>query len=140
MSVSERRVGQTRFTIDDVNDRLIATFAQRGVSADALRRALQPLFDARAQVADAERQLSALTAQVTTIATDQDRVRENIKALGSSREQRALIERYTHELNAQEDRLDQLQEEVAKMTAERDSRRVRLSQLVQQLTFEVTAP
>jgi hypothetical protein len=137
LAVTERRVGETRFTIDQMDDRILATFGQRGVSVDTLRTALQPVFDARAQLADVERQLTALAAEVTTIANDQQRVRENIKALGSSREQRALVERYTRELNAQEDRLDELQMQVAKISAERNARRTALAQLVQHLSFEV---
>jgi hypothetical protein len=151
LAVTERRLGETRFAIDQMDDRVLATFGQRGVSVDALRKALQPVFEARAQLAEAERQLSALVAQVTTIANDQERVRENIKALGSSRGEerresvpgdsaRALLERYTRELNGQEDRLDELQIEVTKVSAERDARRAALAQLVQQLAFEVSVP
>jgi hypothetical protein len=139
LTVTERRMGETRFTIDELDDRLIVSLGQRGVSVDALRRALQPVMEARAQLADAERQLSDLTTQITGIARDQERVRENIKALGGSREERALIERYTRELSAQEDRLEALHAEIAKMSAERDARRAALSQLIQTLEFEVRA-
>ena len=43
-------------------------------------------------------------AQVTNISDDQQRVRENMKALKGSAEEKALIERYVRELNEQEDR------------------------------------
>ena len=139
LAIRERRNAETRFTIDELNDRLLVSLGQRGVSVDALRRVLQPLFDARARVADIEQQLTDLTGQITRISSDQERIRENIKALGSSREERDLIERYTRELSAQEDRLEALQTQIASVSADRDARRAALSQLMQTLEFEVRA-
>ncbi len=138
LRLSERLVGETRFTIEQLDDRLIATFGQRGISVDEVRRALQPVVDARTRLAEAERQLRDLTVQVTTIGSDQERIRQNIQALGTIRQERSLIERYTRELNAQEDRLEQLQANIQKATLERDQRRAALSELMQKLTFEVT--
>ena len=138
LRITERRPGETRFTIDQIDDRLIASFGQRGVPVDELRLVLQPVIDARMRVAEIERQISDLTTEVTTIANDQQRVRDNIQALGSSRQERVLIERYTRELTAQEDRLDELQTQIARVSAERDARRLELSQLMQKLTFELT--
>jgi hypothetical protein len=140
LTLSERRVTESRITIEQIDDRLIATFSQGGVPAEQLRRVLQPVLDARAQVAASERQLNDLTTQVTTIANDQARIRENIQALGTSRQERALVERYTRELTTQEDRLQELQTQVAAVSAERDARRVELSQLMQRLSFEVVVP
>ena len=138
LRVTERNVGETRFSIDRVDERLIATFGQRGVSVDELRRVLQPVMDARARLAALERQHNELSTQVATIGTDQERVRENIKALGSSRQERALVERYTRELTAQENRLQELRAELAKAAAAREMLRTELSALMQKLTFEVT--
>jgi hypothetical protein len=138
LHISERQIGETRYGIGQVDDRLVATFGQRGVPPDEMRRVLQPLFDARTQLAASDGRLASLTSQVTSIAGDQQRVRENIKALGSSREQRSLIERYTRELNAQEDQLARLRADIAATTAQRDALRASIAELVQTLTFEVT--
>jgi hypothetical protein len=140
LTLSERRVTESRVGIDKIDDRLIATYTQSGVPAEQLRRALQPLLDARAQLAIVERQLTDLTTQVTTIASDQSRIRENIQALGTSRQERALVERYTRELDAQEDRLQELQTQLTRVSAERDARRGELSQLMETLSFEVVVP
>lgn len=138
LRVTERNVGETRFSIDRVDERLIATFGQRGVSVDELRRVLQPVMDARARLAALERQHNELSTQVAGIGTDQERVRENIKALGGSRQERSLVERYTRELTAQENRLQELRAEMAKVAAAREMQRSELSALMQKLTFEVT--
>ena len=138
LRVSERRVSESRLAIGQLDDRVIASFSQRGVSEEELRRVLQPVIDARTQLATVERQLSALTTQVTTIASDQQRIRENIQALGTSKQERSLRDRYTRELTTQEDRLAELQGQIEKVSAERDRRQAELSRVTQQLAFDVT--
>ena len=140
LTVTERLIIETRHTVDELNDRLIASFSQGGIPDAEVRRALQPVVDAREAVAALERQLSELATQVTTIANDQARIRDNVQALGSSRQERSLRERYTRELNAQEDQLRDLQAEMARLSTERDLRRAELSRLMQKLTFEVIVP
>jgi hypothetical protein len=137
LSLAERRAGEARFSIDQMDDRLIASFGQRGVSVEELRRFLQPVIEARSRLADAERRSQELAAQVASVGSDQERMRETIKALGTSRQERALKDRYTRELGAQEDRLQALQKEIAAANAERDQRRSELSALMQKVAFEV---
>lgn len=137
LRLTERLPGEARFTIAQMDDRLIASFGQRGVSVDALRRFMQPIIEGRTRLADAERRSQELAAEVTTVGSDQERMRENIKALGTSRQERALKERYTRELGAQEDRLQALQKDIASANTERDQRRAELSAVMQKLTFEV---
>jgi uncharacterized phage infection (PIP) family protein YhgE len=77
-------------------------------------------------------------AQVATITDDQQRVRENMKALKGSAEEKALIERYVHQLNEQEDRMQALRHEINEMQQKRDSAQGTLNQMIEALTMEVT--
>jgi len=138
LRVSEQRVYESRLAIGQLDDRVIASFSQRGVSEEELRRVLQPVIEARTQLATVERQLSSLTTQVTTIASDQQRIRENIQALGTSKQERVLRDRYTRDLTTQEDRLAELQGQIEKVSAERDRRQADLSRVTQQLAFDMT--
>jgi hypothetical protein len=49
--------------------------------------------------------LAALTQETQSIAADQERVRENMRALRGSSEEKQLLQRYTRQLNQREDRL-----------------------------------
>jgi len=140
LTISERRVNDTRYSIDQVDDRLVTTITQRGIAPDALRRALQPVLDKRAEVAGADRQVADLNGQITTIGQDQQRVRENMQVLKGSAEEKALVKRYTTQLTEQEDRLATLRKELTDATIRRDTRRAELTQLIQQLTFVLDAP
>jgi predicted nucleic acid-binding Zn-ribbon protein len=121
----------------DVDERFIGVLVRGGVQEAALRRALQPLTDKRAELAAAEARMAALNTQMAEIDRDQERVRENMKALRGSDEEKALTQRYTRQLNEQEDRLATLREDLKKATADRDARRRELSELAGKLTFEI---
>src|SRR6185436_20834712 len=125
-----RHAGETTYRLVDFDDRTIDVLVRAGgVQEAALRRALQPLTEKRAEVAAAEARLTAIASQVSEIDRDQARVRENMKALRGSDEEKALTQRYTRQLNEQEDRLAALRDDLKKATADRDARRRELAEL-----------
>jgi septal ring factor EnvC (AmiA/AmiB activator) len=121
----------------DFDDRTVAVLVRGGVNEATLRRALQPLTDKRGELADADARLATVNAEIAEMTSDQERVRENMKALRGTAEEKALTQRYTKELNDQEDRLASLRDEQKKATADRDARRRELNELVAKLTFEI---
>ena len=138
LTVTERHAGETTYRLVDFDDRTIDVLVRAGgVQEGALRRALQPLTEKRAEVAAAEARLTAITSQVAEIDRDQARVRENMKALRGSDEEKALTQRYTRQLNEQEDRLAALRDDLKKATADRDARRRELAELAGKLSFEI---
>jgi hypothetical protein len=137
LTVTERRAGDTTYRLADFDDRLITVLIRSGASEASLRRALQPLIDKRVETAAAEARLSAVMAQIAEIESDQERLRENMKALRGTAEEKALTQRYTRQLSDQEDKLAALRDEQKKATADRDSRRRELSELAARLTFEI---
>jgi predicted RNase H-like nuclease (RuvC/YqgF family) len=137
LTVTERHAGETTYRLTDFDDRAIAVLVRGGVNEAALRRALQPLTDKRAESAAAEAKLTALNNQIAEIGKDQERLRENMKALRGSPEEKALTERYTRELNSQEDQLATLKTEQKKAGDDRDARRRELNDLAARLTFEI---
>ena len=137
LTVTERRAGDTNYRLTDIDDRTIAILVGAGASESALRRSLQPLTDKRAEIAAIDRQISTVNGQIAEIDRDQQRVRENMKALRGSSEEKALTQRYTRQLGEQEDRLTALRAELAKATADRAVRLRELSELAAKLQFEI---
>jgi hypothetical protein len=138
LTVTERHAGDTTYRLADFDDRTITILVRSGAPEPSLRRALQPLIDKRAEVAAAEARLSAVMAQIAEIDRDQQRLRENMKALRGSAEEKALTQRYTHQLSDQEDKLAALRDDQKKATADRDARRRELSELAARMTFEIS--
>lgn len=136
--VRELRQGETRIMIGNVDDVLLARLAQSGVSAAALERALKPVLDKQAELAGLERRMAALQNERNTIVGDQQRLRENMKALRGSAEEKQLLQRYTRQLDEQETRLDGLQKEIARITTEMDKVRGELGGLISSVSFDLT--
>jgi hypothetical protein len=137
VTVTERRAGDTTYRLTDLDDRTIAVLVRAGANEASLVRALQPLTAKRAEIAAVEARIAAINGQIAEIDRDQQRVRENMKALRGSEEEKALTQRYTRQLGEQEDRLVALRAELAKANAERDAKRRELSEIAAKLQFEI---
>lgn len=138
--VREVRQSEASVSIGSVDEALIARFAKSGMSASALERSLKPVIDKKTELSVIERRLNALTSERNTIAQDQQRLRENMKALRGSSEEKQLLQRYTRQLDQQETRLDALQTDIARATAELEKGRAELSALIGSTTFEWVNP
>jgi hypothetical protein len=139
LDVREVRQGQSSITIADVDDVLLARLAQSGVQASALEAALRPIIAKKTELAELERRTQSLQVEMMTIGNDQQRLRENMKALRGSAEEKQLLQRYTRQLDQQETRLDALKQEVTNPSQQADKARAELSALIGGVSFELNA-
>jgi predicted nucleic acid-binding Zn-ribbon protein len=61
-----------------------------------------------------------------------------MKALKGSAEEKALLQRYAHQLDSQEDRLNALAKEITDLQEKQNQARAQLDQIVQQITLGET--
>ena len=104
--------------VDRTEDNLILLLRDAKVSPAALQQ-LQPVFDAHHAVVAIDDQIRAAQAEINTITQDQSRLRENLKSLKGTPEEKALATRYTAELNTQEDRLATLNTQITTLRQQR---------------------
>jgi hypothetical protein len=71
--------------------------------------------------------------EISSIGSDQDRVRENMKSLKGSSEEKQLLQRYVKQLQDQEDRLEVLRSEQQALTADRQRAQAELTRMVEAL-------
>jgi hypothetical protein len=136
--VQETLAGELKVQLSEVNDSLIASFSQSGHPVQALLAALKPLLDKKAELSTLERELGRRGAEQTTIVADQQRLRENMKALRGSAEEKALLQRYTSTLNQQESKLEALRRTIEQLTTQSEAVRGELSRLISELTFDIS--
>jgi hypothetical protein len=139
LEVREVRQGQSTITIGNVDDLLLTRLVQSGVSASALESALRPIIAKKTEVANLERQIQSLETERATIVSDQQRLRENMKALRGSAEEKQLLQRYTRQLDEQENRLDALKQEVTRISGQLTKARGELNALIGSVSFELPA-
>src|SRR4051794_10406040 len=73
--------------------------------------------------------------ELDSINRDQGRIRENMKTLKGSAEEKDLVQRYTRQLNSQEDRLATLNKETADLQTQQSQEQQKLEAMVQQITI-----
>jgi len=139
LDVREIRQGQSSITIADVDDLMLTRFVQSGVPSAALEAALRPVIAKKGEIAQLERQVQALDTEGSTIVSDQQRLRENMKALRGSAEEKQLLQRYTRQLDEQENRIDALKQELTKTSQQLVRARGELSALIGSVSFELQA-
>ena len=119
LHVGERHTNFEFIRLVDRTEEQLRLLITNAKASPAVLAALQPVFDAHNAVVALDEQIRAREAEMAEIGKDQERLRENMKALKGSAEERALIQRYTGEMNGQEDRLAALRTQVAQLHTQR---------------------
>ena len=83
-----------------------------------------------------QRRLRDLNTERDRIVQDQQRLRENMKALRGSAEEKQLLQRYTKQLDEQETRLATLQQDIEKSNAEQETANAELARRIGAVSFE----
>jgi chromosome segregation ATPase len=136
--VKEYRPISNRYQLSNLTDNDIKFFLdQKMINAD-LEKALRRIVAQKNDIAVLEAVITGRRAQVSSISDDQQRVRENMKALKGSAEEKALVERYVRELNEQEDRVQSLRREIAETQQKRDTAQGALQGMIEALQMEAT--
>jgi len=99
-------------------------------------QALRPVLDQQNKTESLSSQIASRQKEVNTITTDQARVRENMKALKGSSEEKALLQRYTRQLDQQEDRLNALHKEIEGLQQQYDQADAELDNLIQSVNLD----
>ncbi len=89
-------------------------------------------------VAKLEDEMEARQNDIDRIVDDQGRLRENMKALRGSAEEKSLLQRYTKQLDDQETQLDGLRKKIQDTEARRDKANEELQEMINSLQIEAT--
>ena len=136
--VKEYRPIINSYQLTNVTDNEIKFFLdQKMINAD-VEKALRKIALQKNDITVLDAVITGRRAQVSSISEDQQRVRENMKALKGSSEEKALVERYVRELNEQEDRVQALRREITEMQQKRDAAQSALNGMIEALQMEVT--
>jgi hypothetical protein len=138
LAVKEYRPLVNRYMLTNVTDDEIKLFLDQKMINPEVEKALRKISGQKNDIAVLDAMIAGRRTQVTSISEDQQRVRENLKALKGSAEEKALVERYVRELNEQEDRVQALRHEISETQQKRDAAQSTLNTMVENLTMEAT--
>jgi len=83
-------------------------------------------------------QINTRQQEVSRITQEQSRLRENMKVLKGSSEEKALLQRYVASLNQQEDQLASLNREINDLNAQNRKLNDELNAMAQSYTMDET--
>ncbi len=138
LEVAEAHPLEASYTLTNINSALVATFVRQRSIDKSVEDALRKVLARKAALEDLETQSSVRDEETQKIFDDQQRLRENLKALKGSPEEKALVQRYTQQLNTQETRLETLRQEMAAIEARKDGAQAELDRTIQDLSLDVT--
>jgi hypothetical protein len=138
LKIEEFRPESSEFALTNLDDRQVAFVTQQRQITPAMQDAFRRVLDQKNKVDSLGTQIKARQHQVETITKDQARLRENMKALKGSAEEKALLQRYTRVLGSQEDQLNVLTKEISDLQEKQAQARNQLEQIVQQITLDET--
>ncbi len=136
--VKEYRPITNSYQLSNVTDDQIKFFLAAKMINPEIDRALRKVLAQKNNVAALDAEVASRKAKISGISEDQQRVRENMKALKGSVEEKALVARYVRELNEQEDRVQSLHHEIADLQQKRDAEQKTLNDMIEGLQMEAT--
>jgi FtsZ-binding cell division protein ZapB len=124
----------------NINDRVqIGTQMQTGDFlitignySPALADRLKPAIDAQTALADLNSKIDEITEKQKTLADDENRYRENLKALKDS----ATAKRFVDELNQAEDAIEAARKEQTDLEKQHDAAQAQLDSIIAKLSFD----
>jgi len=132
-TVDETRTTDTRIVIASLTDNQLQLWMTGAVLDAATTASLREVLRRKAVIADLSSQITTRESEVATIGRDQDRLRENMKSLKGTADERQLVQRYVRQLDAQETRLDLLRAEIAGLTTQRNAAQDDLNRFIETL-------
>ena len=136
LKVDEVHPLESRIALSSVTDNQIKLWFNDRVIKPELEQALRKIVQQKNEIAGFESQMQTRQTQINNINQDQQRLRENMKALKGSVEEKALLQRYTRELNDQEDKLQAVRTEMENLAVKRAESQAQLNQMLQDLKLD----
>jgi hypothetical protein len=136
LPVEEVRPVSVTYQIADLGPDQVQLFLKNGTLTPEMAAALQKITAQKAVVEKLEQQMEDRQKDIERIVDDQGRLRENMKALRGSAEEKALLSRYTKQLDDQETQLGGLRKTIQDTETQRDSAKDQLDRMINDLQLE----
>jgi Carboxypeptidase regulatory-like domain len=138
LTIRESSPIESRYALTNLTDDQIKLFLQQRSINSAVEAEFRKIVEQKGRVAALDAEISKRDDEKQKIYDDQQRLRENMKALKGSAEERALTQRYTQQLANQEGRLEAIERESVDLQAKHDEAQGVLDNMIESLTLDAT--
>ena len=133
--VNEERVYEQSIAVTNLTPDILVSYLQNRSLSDAGRRQLQRVADQKRLIAENDRALQDVDAQMRGLNADEDRVRRNIQSLNNVSGQQQQVQTYARQLDSQEQQLAALRDRQAELQKKKSTLQGELDKQVEALTF-----
>ena len=138
LPIEEVRPVSTAYQLATLGPDQVQLFIKNGTITSEMAAALQKIIVQKAVSEKLEQEMEDRQKDIDRIVDDQGRLRENMKALRGSAEEKALLQRYTRQLDDQETQLATLRRKIQDTEAQRDDANGQLQQMIDNLELEAS--
>ncbi len=135
LTVEEVHQDVSRSMLTDITEHQVEVLAVENVMTPEIQAAFRRVLDQKNLISKLQSQRETRQKELDSINSDQARIRENMKALRGSAEEKALLARYTHQLDTQEDRLNLLHKEIGELQRQQAIEQAKLEDMVQHISL-----
>jgi hypothetical protein len=129
---------EARYELTNLDDDEVELLVQQKRMTAAMQQAFDRILKQKEKVDELGVQISERKRENDQIGTDQNRIRENMKALKGSSEEKSLLQRYVSQLDGQESRLATLRQESSDLTAQQTQARAELDRMIMEVNLDET--
>ncbi len=138
LEVEETHPQVSQIVLSNLTENQVELLARQKRLTPEMEAAFRKILDQKNAVAALDNKIQSRQQDVLNISKDQDRIRENMKALKGGTEEKQLLGRYVRELNTQEDRLSSLRSQLAALKTQRQQAADALDKTIEGVTLDVT--
>jgi hypothetical protein len=136
LAVEEFHSLDTTIELSSLDSNWVQFLVEQNRLTPAMRKVFDEVLAQKNKVSELDSQIKQHNEEITKITADQTRLRENMKALKGSAEEKTLLQRYLHELDTQEDRLDVLRKGIEDVQARHNQAQADLDQLIESIDLD----
>ncbi len=127
---------ESTYELTDLDDDEVALLVDQKRMTPAMQQAFDRILKQKEKISEIGTQINDRKRESDQIAADQNRIRENMKALKGSSEEKALLQRYVGQLDAQESRLAALRKESADLTTQQNAADGELDKMIMEVNVD----
>jgi len=135
LPVTEERVYDTQVQVSSLSPDILLTYIRNKVLTDAARRQLQQIADVKTAIANTDSEKRSVADQINSLASDEQRNRENIASLSSVSGQQQIVQDYARKLSDQETQIAKLRDRVTAIDQQKATLQAQLNGLIEKLDF-----
>src|SRR5205809_789944 len=127
---------ETTYELTNLDSDEVALLVQQKRLTPVMQQSFNRILAQKDKIGGIDQQINQRKQESDQITADQNRIRENMKALKGSSEERSLLQRYTKQLDSQEDRIATLRRETDGLRKQRDTAQAELGLMIMDVNVD----